>query len=195
NPQNGQCTSAIGSTVVAQINTGGTPTFSVFVAANAFIPFDPANNRIFVRFKDGQGITHGSTSVATQTNLVGTYEGSGSVTLSSCRLSPHNGTSSGSFTAEVTSQVGNTIDGTFTLNASGVGPNTTVPFTAEITPSGNIVSTTVSFTVTLAGVPVGSGTATLTGQITGNTITADFTGQMQGLENCEVTGSGTATRT
>jgi hypothetical protein len=195
NPQTGQCTSVTGSTVVTQINAGGTPTFSVFVAASAFIPFDPANNRIFVRFKDGQGITRGSTSVTAQTNLVGTYEGSGTVTLSSCRLPPNNGTSSGSFTAEVTSQVGNTISGTFTLNSSGVGPNTRVPFSAEITPSGNIVSTTVSFTVTLGGLPVGSGTATLTGQITGNTITANFTGQMQGLENCEVTGSGTATRT
>ena len=39
-----------------------------------------------------------------------------------------------------------------------------------------------------------SGTATLTGQITGNTITANFSGQLQGLENCNVTGSGTATR-
>src|SRR5262245_7789548 len=84
NPQNGQCTSAIGSTVVTQINAGGTPTFSVFVAASNFIPLDPAKNRVYVRFKDGQGITRGSTSVALQTNLVGTYEGSGTVTLSSC---------------------------------------------------------------------------------------------------------------
>src|SRR5262245_48712948 len=36
NPQNGQCISAIGSTVVTPINAGGTPTFSVFVAASAF---------------------------------------------------------------------------------------------------------------------------------------------------------------
>jgi hypothetical protein len=195
NPQNGQCTSAVGPTVTTQINAGGTPTFSVFLSSNAFIPFDPANNRIFVRFKDGQGVTRGSTSVAVQTNLVGTYEGSGTVTLSSCRLPPNNGTFSGSFTAEVDSQVGNTISGTFTLESPGLSQNTRVPFTVEITPSGNFVSTTVSFTVTVAGVPIGSGTATLTGQITGNTITANFSGQLQGLENCNVTGSGTATRT
>ena len=195
NPQTGQCTSPMGPTVATQINAGGTPTFSVFVATSAFIPFDPADNRIFVRFKDGLGITRGSTSVAVQTNLVGTYQGSGTVTLSSCRFPPNNGTSSGSFTAEVDSQVGNTISGTFIVESSGPSPNTRVPFTVEITPSGNFVSTTVDFTVTVLGVPIGKGTATLTGQITGDTITANFSGQLQGVENCNVTGSGTATRT
>jgi hypothetical protein len=195
NPQTAQCTSAVGPTVTTQINAGGTPTFSVFVTTSAFIPFDPGKNRIFVRFKDGQGITRGSTSVAVQTNLVGTYQGSGTVTLSSCRFPPNNGTSSGSFTAEVDSQVGSTISGTFILESPGISQNTRVPFTVEITPSGNFVSTTVSFTVTVAGLPIGSGTATLTGQITGNSITANFSGQLQGLENCNVTGSGTATRT
>src|SRR5262245_2498568 len=38
NPQNGQCVSAIGPTVVTQINAGGTPTFTVFISATAFIP-------------------------------------------------------------------------------------------------------------------------------------------------------------
>jgi hypothetical protein len=41
---------------------------------------------------------------------------------------------------------------------------------------------------------VGSGTATLTGQVTDNTVTASFSGQLQGLEICAVQGSGTATR-
>ena len=191
-PQTAQCTSAIGPTVSTQINAGATPTFSVFVAGNGFIPFDPANSRIFVRFKDGQ-VTRGSTSVAVRTNLIGTYEGSGAVTLSSCRLPPNNGTSSGDFTAEVTSQVGNTIGGTFTVDARG--STTRVPFSVTITPSGDFLSTPVSFTVFSLGVPIGSGTGTLTGQVTGDTITASFSGQLQGLENCNVTGSGTGTRT
>src|SRR5262245_14156836 len=194
-PQTGLCTSPIAPTVETQINAGATPTFSVFVSSHAFIPFDPANNRIFVRFKDNQGITRGSTSVAVQTNLVGTYTGSGTVTLSSCRFSSNNGTSSGTFMAVVDTQVGNTISGTFTLESSGASANTRIPFTVEITSSGNFVSTTVNFTVTALGIPIGSGTATLTGQITGNTITANFSGQLQGLENCQFTGSGSATRT
>jgi hypothetical protein len=192
-PQTALCTSAIGPTVSTQINAGATPTFSVFVAGNAFIPFDPANGRIFVRFKDGQGVTRGATSVAVRTNLIGTYEGSGTVTLSSCRVPLNNGTFSGDFTAEVESQVGNTIGGTFTVDSRG--STTRVPFSVTITPSGDFLSTTVSFTVfSPPGIPLGSGTATLTGQITGNTVTANFSGQLQGLENCNVTGSGTATR-
>jgi hypothetical protein len=194
-PQTAQCMSPIGPTVTTQINGGGTPTFSVFVSSTAFIAFDPANNRIFVRFKDGQGITRGSTSVAVQTNLVGTYQGSGTATLSSCRFPPNNGTFSGSFEAEVESQVGTTISGTFTLESSGASVNTRIPFTVEITSNGNFQSTTVTFTVTMLGIPIGSGTATLTGQITGDTITANFSGQLQGAENCQFTGSGSATRT
>jgi hypothetical protein len=192
-PQTGQCTSPIGPEVTTQIDAGATPTFSVFVTASALIPFDPANIRVFVRFKDAGGVTRGSTSVALRTNLLGTYQGSGTVTLSDCRLPSNNGTSHGTFTAVVTSQVANTVSGTFTLMSGGEASQ--VMFTVTLTPSGDIVSTTVSFSVTVFGIPVGSGTATLTGQFTGDAVTAEFSGQLQGLETCTVTGSGTATRT
>src|SRR5262249_33580462 len=59
-PQTGLCMGGPPKpTVTTQINAGATPTFSVFVSSTAFIPFDPANNRIFVRFKDLEEITRG----------------------------------------------------------------------------------------------------------------------------------------
>ena len=64
NPGTGQCNSAIGPSVTTQINANATPTFGIFVQGNGSVPFDPAANRIFVRFKDGGNVTRGSTSVA-----------------------------------------------------------------------------------------------------------------------------------
>jgi hypothetical protein len=67
NPATGQCISAIGPSVTTQINPNATPTFGIFVQGSGNVPFDPATNRIFVRFKDGGGVTRGSTSVAVRT--------------------------------------------------------------------------------------------------------------------------------
>jgi len=67
NPSNGQCISAIGPSVTTQINGNATPAFGIFVQGNGNVPFDPAANRIFVRFKDSANVTRGSTSVAVRT--------------------------------------------------------------------------------------------------------------------------------
>jgi hypothetical protein len=67
NPANAQCISAIGPTVTTQINANATPTFAIFVQGGGTIPFDPATNRVFVRFKDSGNVTRGSTSVAVRT--------------------------------------------------------------------------------------------------------------------------------
>jgi hypothetical protein len=67
NPATGQCISGIGSTVTTTINANATPTFGIFVQGNGNVPFDPALNRIFVRFKDSGAVTRGSTSVAVRT--------------------------------------------------------------------------------------------------------------------------------
>ncbi len=66
-PVTGQCISAIGPSVTTQINANATPTFGIFVQGSDTVPFDPAGNRIFVRFKDGGGVTRGATSVAVRT--------------------------------------------------------------------------------------------------------------------------------
>jgi hypothetical protein len=55
------------SPVTAEIVNQGTATFGFFVTGQANIPFAPATNRIFVRFKDANGAVHGTTSVAVRT--------------------------------------------------------------------------------------------------------------------------------
>ena len=51
NPANGRCISAIGPSVATTINANGTATFGIFVQGSGNVPFDPAANRIFVRFR------------------------------------------------------------------------------------------------------------------------------------------------
>lgn len=67
NPLTGQCISTVGPTVTAQVDPGATPTFAIFVAGGGMVPFDPAANRVFVRFRDGAGVIRGMTSVAVRT--------------------------------------------------------------------------------------------------------------------------------
>jgi hypothetical protein len=66
-PATGTCQGTAGPSVTTQIDTNATPTFGIFVSASGVVPFDPANNRVFVRFKDVAGVTRGLTSVAVRT--------------------------------------------------------------------------------------------------------------------------------
>jgi hypothetical protein len=56
------------NSVVQSFPAGSTPTFSIFASATAPIAFAPGTSRVFVRFEDSTGATHGSTSVAVETN-------------------------------------------------------------------------------------------------------------------------------
>ena len=66
NPGTGQCLATPSASVPVNDAAGARPTFSVFLQASGPIALDPADSRIFVRFKDGSGGLHGSTSVAVE---------------------------------------------------------------------------------------------------------------------------------
>jgi hypothetical protein len=66
-PATARCQDPPAASVRTGIHANETPTFSVFVVGNGTVPFDPAANRIFVRFKDGSNVTRGSTSAAVRT--------------------------------------------------------------------------------------------------------------------------------
>ena len=51
-PGQGFCLQPPGPSVTTQIDGGQTPTFGIFVTGTGTVSFDPASNRIFVRFKD-----------------------------------------------------------------------------------------------------------------------------------------------
>jgi hypothetical protein len=68
NPSTGQCLAAPGPTVtVAPFAAGATPTFSVFVTADAVIASSP-NNEVVVLFTNSSGSTLGTASVLVDTN-------------------------------------------------------------------------------------------------------------------------------
>jgi streptogramin lyase len=64
--QTGACLATPAASVTVPVASGQTPTFSVFIAGQGNVPFDPANNRIVVFFFDG-GVNVGAASVAVRT--------------------------------------------------------------------------------------------------------------------------------
>jgi hypothetical protein len=67
NSGTGQCMAIPASAVPVMVAANATPTFSVFVTATGTVAFAPGTSRIFIRFKDAAGNSHGSTSVAVLT--------------------------------------------------------------------------------------------------------------------------------
>jgi hypothetical protein len=64
----GGCVQGPAPSITVQMAAGQTMTFSVFgQGLGSSIPFDPANSRAFVRFKDAGNVSRGSTSTAIRT--------------------------------------------------------------------------------------------------------------------------------
>jgi hypothetical protein len=68
NPSTGACLASPQPQVQLTIGANQTPTFAVFTFTQSTIANDPANNRVFIRFRDIGGNTRGSSSVAVTTN-------------------------------------------------------------------------------------------------------------------------------
>jgi hypothetical protein len=70
-PVSGACLGAgpvdAASGVTLDIGAMEVPSFAIFATPSAPIPFMPASNRIFARFRNGEGVTLGATSVAFET--------------------------------------------------------------------------------------------------------------------------------
>ena len=63
----GDCIGSPAGSVTMTIDRNAAPTFGVFVTALGIVPYDPAVNRIFLRFTDSAGALRGATSVAVKT--------------------------------------------------------------------------------------------------------------------------------
>ena len=71
-PATSACQESPSPTVTIEVSSGATPTFAVFVRGTGHIgPFDPANHRVFVRFRDVQGFPRGAASVAVRVSACG----------------------------------------------------------------------------------------------------------------------------
>jgi hypothetical protein len=66
-PQAGQCQAPFAPSVTIQMDAGATPSFAVVVTGTGTVPFNPAVNRINVRFLDAGNVIRGATNVAVQT--------------------------------------------------------------------------------------------------------------------------------
>jgi len=68
NPSTAVCLSPPAASFQQSYQPNGTQTYSLFLTASGPISFSPATARVFLRFLDGSGASHGSTSVAVETD-------------------------------------------------------------------------------------------------------------------------------
>jgi hypothetical protein len=68
NPSTGACLSPPAASFQQAYQPNASQTYSVFLSASGSIAFAPATARVFLRFLDSSGASHGSTSVAVETD-------------------------------------------------------------------------------------------------------------------------------
>jgi hypothetical protein len=146
------------------------------VTASGGVQFNPAVNRVFIRFKDGSGLTRGSTSVAAQAvaplpNIGGTYSGSGSFSQANCQDPSNDVTLGVLVSARITGQSNATFVGGVTATYPWFpGLVTQLNITGSVNLSGQ-ASGTLTFSTFANGSVVTSGSGTFAGQLSGNSLT------------------------
>ncbi len=128
-------------------------------------------------------------------DIRGTYAAAGAATATSCQDPADNGTFEFSASVSIPSQAGATFSGSATLTpvVSGNNITTNMSFSGTVTAGGE-VSATFTYTTLVDGVFDSSGDGTFTGQVTGNTLAINFSGQDRVGDTCTVTGSLSGTR-
>jgi len=126
---------------------------------------------------------------------VGTYNGTGSLTQSSCQNAVNNGTFGFSASLNIPNQTGATFNGTAILTTVVAGINfvTTLNLSGTVAVGGQLTGA-FTFTTFADGAFDASGNGTFTGSAAGNTITLSFSGKILIGENCTITGNASATR-
>ena len=187
NPVSGACVAPPSSNVTTTMSGGTTGTFGVFVTFVGVVSFDPAVNRVLVRFTDGNGITRGATSVAVrvQPSLLGSFHGTGTGTQAGCQDPDNNGSFGVVASLNVTSQTNDRFSGTGTATVDSAVDNFNVQ--GSVSPLG-AVTATFTFNTFVSGFFFGSGDGTANGQLSGNLLTLNLSAQFRVGETCRVTG-------
>jgi len=203
NPVSGVCInpSVPAGTATTTIADGETPTFAFFLTASGPIPFDPANNRAFVRFTDSGAIVRGSTSTALMSDVssfadvTGTYSGSGTATLSGCLNPSDNITLGFNASISIPSQSGDSFSGTATLTTTIQGVNLTENNNISGTvDSQGAVNGTISGDLLVDGFFDSSSQGTFAGTLSGNSLSIQVLTQDTVGDTCTTTGSFTVSR-
>lgn len=126
-------------------------------------------------------------------DILGTYVGSGTETTMNCQDPADNGTFPVSGSFSISDQVGGTFIGSATLMPPIGNVTTDVSFSGTVTANGQLTGT-FTYVTMVDGVFDSSGDGTFTGQVTGNTLTLNFSGQDQVGDTCTSTGSFSGSR-